>query len=138
MTREVVDCPICIMPLEWSTHADDDGDQILDPTISRNCKPANTNHSSCSVANESETNYDSFLLPSRLPPTPATSFSASGSSAVPSADVRDEFQSSKNSVLLSCSHIFHKKCLESFERFSLDSIAKTCPICRSTYVKKTI
>ena len=46
--------------------------------------------------------------------------------------------SRKNAVLLSCSHVFHKKCLESFERFSLLTAAKSCPICRSTYVKKEL
>lgn len=39
-------------------------------------------------------------------------------------------------VLLSCSHVFHKKCLRSFEHLSRQ---RTCPICRSTnYQKKKI
>ena len=37
-------------------------------------------------------------------------------------------------VILSCSHIFHKNCLSSFEKFSKE---KTCPICRKeSYEKK--
>ena len=39
-------------------------------------------------------------------------------------------------VLLSCSHIFHRSCLESFERF-MERDARSCPICRkSNYQKK--
>lgn len=39
-------------------------------------------------------------------------------------------------VLLSCSHVFHKACLQSFERFSG---IRSCPLCRaSDYQKKVI
>ncbi|GAB5367600.1 hypothetical protein AAMO2058_001244700 [Amorphochlora amoebiformis] len=45
---------------------------------------------------------------------------------------------SKACVLLSCSHVFHHKCLTSFERFTLDenNKAPVCPICRSSYLKR--
>lgn len=35
-------------------------------------------------------------------------------------------------LLLSCSHIFHSKCIQSFEKFNENSI-HLCPICRSAY-----
>lgn len=35
-------------------------------------------------------------------------------------------------LLLSCSHIFHSKCIQSFEKFNANSI-HLCPICRSAY-----
>ena len=39
-------------------------------------------------------------------------------------------------VLLSCSHVFHERCIRSFERFSHE---KCCPICRAaTYQKRRI
>ena len=38
-------------------------------------------------------------------------------------------------VLLSCSHVFHDKCLASFERFSIALTCK-CPVCRSAYTKR--
>jgi len=39
-------------------------------------------------------------------------------------------------VLLSCSHIFHRLCLQSFEKF-MKSTERTCPICRTgNYQKK--
>ena len=37
-------------------------------------------------------------------------------------------------ALLSCTHVFHHRCLESFERFSLTP-ACLCPVCRSAYSK---
>ena len=41
--------------------------------------------------------------------------------------------------ILSCSHVFHKKCLESFERFQRSKgQERACPICRQQdYDKKT-
>ena len=43
----------------------------------------------------------------------------------------------KKNYVLSCSHVFHKNCLESFERFD-PYYTKKCPICRSDYDKKEI
>eukprot|EP01084_Bolivina_argentea_P043507 80163_1 len=40
----------------------------------------------------------------------------------------------KKCVLLSCSHVFHNDCVQSFERFTLNRIS-TCPICRQEYEK---
>ena len=47
------------------------------------------------------------------------------------------FSIRKDTDLLSCAHMFHSQCLESFERYD---IAKTltCPMCRTHYEKKTI
>lgn len=42
-------------------------------------------------------------------------------------------------TILSCSHVYHKTCLESFERFMRNkgNMNKACPICRHTnYDKK--
>ncbi|KAK2859560.1 hypothetical protein Q5P01_004180 [Channa striata] len=49
-----------------------------------------------------------------------------GESAQPCAICREEFHM-QHQVLLSCSHVFHKACLQAFERFSG---RKCCPICR--------
>ncbi|KAK2886566.1 RING finger protein 32 [Channa argus] len=49
-----------------------------------------------------------------------------GESAQPCAICREEFRM-QHQVLLSCSHVFHKACLQAFERFSG---RKCCPICR--------
>ncbi|XP_061877633.1 RING finger protein 32 isoform X4 [Entelurus aequoreus] len=43
----------------------------------------------------------------------------------------------RRSVMLSCSHIFHQRCLDAFESFAVAGRA-TCPLCRSTYYKKLI
>ncbi|GMH87504.1 hypothetical protein TrVE_jg11599 [Triparma verrucosa] len=37
-------------------------------------------------------------------------------------------------VLLSCSHTFHKKCIEAFERFNIYEVC-LCPVCRDDYTK---
>ncbi|XP_008306593.1 RING finger protein 32 [Cynoglossus semilaevis] len=49
-----------------------------------------------------------------------------GESAQPCPICREEFRL-KPQVLLSCSHVFHKSCLRSFERISG---RKCCPLCR--------
>ncbi|XP_032900249.1 RING finger protein 32 isoform X1 [Amblyraja radiata] len=49
-----------------------------------------------------------------------------GDSAQPCAICREEF-GMKQQVLLSCSHVFHRICLQAFEKFSG---RKSCPMCR--------
>ncbi|CAJ1082055.1 RING finger protein 32 isoform X1 [Xyrichtys novacula] len=49
-----------------------------------------------------------------------------GESAQPCAICREEFHLQPQ-VLLSCSHVFHRACLQGFERFSR---RKCCPMCR--------
>nr|XP_060638565.1 RING finger protein 32 [Anolis sagrei ordinatus] len=43
----------------------------------------------------------------------------------------------RQTVLLSCSHIFHCTCLQAFEEFSLGE-RPVCPLCRSCYQKKIL
>ncbi|XP_027696714.1 RING finger protein 32 [Vombatus ursinus] len=49
-----------------------------------------------------------------------------GDSMHPCAICREEFEL-QSQVLLSCSHVFHKACLQAFEKFTGK---KTCPLCR--------
>jgi hypothetical protein len=41
-------------------------------------------------------------------------------------------------VLLSCSHIFHRRCLESFESFMGKGEVRSCPLCRKPNYQKKI
>lgn len=41
-------------------------------------------------------------------------------------------------ALLSCSHVFHERCLAAFEAFALSPTARTCPVCRSQYSKMAL
>ena len=41
-------------------------------------------------------------------------------------------------ALLSCTHVFHARCLSSFERFSIGTSACLCPVCRAAYTKQTV
>lgn len=45
--------------------------------------------------------------------------------------------STKALYVTSCSHCYHKNCLDQFERFDL-CLEKRCPICRQNYEKKEI
>lgn len=47
------------------------------------------------------------------------------------------FEGSEKLSLLSCSHVFHERCVLSFERFSISSVC-SCPVCRACYTKTTI
>ena len=38
-------------------------------------------------------------------------------------------------ALLSCSHVYHSTCLQTFEEFAL-SDRRQCPVCRSGYQRK--
>ncbi|KAK2185902.1 hypothetical protein NP493_217g01016 [Ridgeia piscesae] len=41
-------------------------------------------------------------------------------------------------ALLSCSHVFHRACLEAFEEFSVGDRKYVCPVCRAIYQKKIL
>lgn len=49
-------------------------------------------------------------------------------------------ESPRETVLLSCSHMFHHACLLALEEFSWgdSSPLHTCPLCRSCYQKKIL
>ncbi|KAM7120256.1 RING finger protein 32 isoform 2-T3 [Molossus nigricans] len=51
-----------------------------------------------------------------------------GDSMQPCPICKEEFQL-RPQVLLSCSHVFHRACLQAFERFASK---KTCPLCRKS------
>ncbi|GAQ90141.1 hypothetical protein KFL_006050035 [Klebsormidium nitens] len=53
-------------------------------------------------------------------------------SRLPCPICRDEFRDGEQ-VLLSCSHVFHKTCLASFERYAQQ---KCCPLCRTKHYQK--
>ena len=45
----------------------------------------------------------------------------------------------RQTVLLSCSHVYHSTCLEMFEELTLaDKNRHLCPVCRTAYQKKVI
>lgn len=45
---------------------------------------------------------------------------------------------SRQVALLSCSHVFHRACLEAFEEFSVGDRKFVCPVCRAIYQKKIL
>nr|XP_046226584.1 RING finger protein 32 isoform X3 [Scatophagus argus] len=57
-----------------------------------------------------------------------------GESAQPCAICREEFLLHPQ-VLLSCSHVFHRACLQAFERFSRK---KCCPMCRKEHYEMRV
>ena len=61
---------------------------------------------------------------------------ARGDSQAPCSICHDVFDQHRQQVLLSCSHTFHRACLEAFERFSSST---SCPMCRrKDYEKRLI
>ena len=49
----------------------------------------------------------------------------------------DDHCEKRETVLLSCTHVFHLTCLTAFEELSLIE-KKVCPVCRSGYQKRTL
>ena len=48
-----------------------------------------------------------------------------------------EFDAESRVRLLPCRHVYHERCLASFERFSLGAPCR-CPVCRAVYTKTTL
>ena len=46
----------------------------------------------------------------------------------------DEGESHRSRTLLSCSHVFHQRCIEAYENFH-DEGPKSCPLCRTFYCR---
>ncbi|XP_007666045.1 RING finger protein 32 [Ornithorhynchus anatinus] len=57
-----------------------------------------------------------------------------GDSMHPCAICREEFEL-QSQVLLSCSHVFHRACLQAFEKFTGK---KTCPLCRRQHYQTRV
>ncbi|XP_068437572.1 RING finger protein 32 isoform X2 [Clinocottus analis] len=57
------------------------------------------------------------------------------SRSLPAEAGASSHQQRRRTALLSCSHLFHQRCLEAFEAFSVES-RPSCPLCRSVYHKK--
>ncbi|KAJ8322165.1 hypothetical protein KUTeg_000636 [Tegillarca granosa] len=51
---------------------------------------------------------------------------------------KDSSKTKRQTVLLSCSHVFHETCLNTFEDLTLQEGNPICPICRANYQKKII
>ena len=51
-----------------------------------------------------------------------------------STQAHDKKGRKRAKVLLSCSHVFHEKCIATFESFNSDKDGpNTCPVCRAAY-----
>ncbi|XP_057289444.1 RING finger protein 32-like [Hydractinia symbiolongicarpus] len=58
-----------------------------------------------------------------------------GDSSQPCAICKDNYNQFRQQILLSCSHVFHRQCIASFEKYSGKAI---CPICRRTNYEKRV
>nr|XP_025849523.1 RING finger protein 32 [Vulpes vulpes]XP_025849524.1 RING finger protein 32 [Vulpes vulpes] len=77
---------------------------------------------------------ETYECPICLTPLPASSDSHQDASGMRCS------QTSRETVLLSCSHVFHHTCLLALEEFSLGDCSPfhACPLCRSCYQKKIL
>ncbi|KAM8932738.1 RING finger protein 32 isoform 3-T4 [Lycaon pictus] len=77
---------------------------------------------------------ETYECPICLTPLPASSDSHQDASRMRCS------QTSRETVLLSCSHVFHHTCLLALEEFSLGDCSPfhACPLCRSCYQKKIL
>lgn len=64
--------------------------------------------------------------------------SLSARKKLPSIQRQRKSENKKSMVLLSCSHVFHDRCIQSFEEFTEEDVKSnpSCPVCRSTYERK--
>lgn len=46
-------------------------------------------------------------------------------------------ESQRRCTVLSCGHVFHSTCVDSFEKFAAE-FQRVCPLCRSAYVRKDL
>uniref|UniRef100_A0A8C0JVV2 Ring finger protein 32 n=1 Tax=Canis lupus dingo TaxID=286419 RepID=A0A8C0JVV2_CANLU len=82
---------------------------------------------------------ETYECPICLTPLPPLTATGSGDSHQDASGMRCS-QTSRETVLLSCSHVFHHTCLLALEEFSLGDCSPfhACPLCRSCYQKKIL
>lgn len=51
---------------------------------------------------------------------------------------KEDLEKPRAALLLSCTHVFHQACLETFEAFTEGVSQPVCPLCRSLYNKKLL
>ncbi|XP_066300181.1 RING finger protein 32-like [Branchiostoma lanceolatum] len=133
--RGDTDCPICIMPLTSEGHSSNDG-----PTTSQGQTPSSeprkrtTSHgvkgqgSKCSnQGSKGDVQKSKVKRSGAKGDVQESKVNRSGGEG----DVQR-----RPTVLLSCSHVFHRTCLEAFEEFAVGEGKFVCPVCRSSYQKR--
>ncbi|XP_078580580.1 RING finger protein 32-like [Branchiostoma floridae x Branchiostoma japonicum] len=119
--RGDTDCPICIMPLTSEGHSSNDG-----PITSQGQTPS---------TRPSKRSTPQGVKGQRSKCSSKGSKDDAQKSKVKRSDSDLQVQR-RPTVLLSCSHVFHRTCLEAFEEFAVGEGKFVCPVCRSSYQKR--
>ena len=123
--RGDVDCPICLTSLIKKTYIDKP-DRSSD-------KPGNQTKFTKNNSN-----------PSNKPKSSTVKNAITSQTSKQNQEKEDQSMSGdkgqrscRQTVLLSCSHVFHATCLKMFEELSMET-NNSCPVCRTKYQKKIL
>ncbi|KAK3597060.1 hypothetical protein CHS0354_022064 [Potamilus streckersoni] len=144
VTRGDSDCPICLTPLVLQSYIEKNSiDKERTNTKELNTKPRqNVSHTLTTTLAKHQS---SAKLRDKRKQTDSSSFQTSehaceNTNVNQSAAESIESKETKNrqTVLVSCSHVFHATCLQMFEELNVGESKHTCPVCRSLYQKRII
>lgn len=144
------DCPICLTALDGrsyiqpaSSHAQNSQDQntaVLN-TVANTSAGSRSGSSSRGHANQ-KTNQNVNRNSKPKPNSDKNSLAKLSGKRSNVGDSNTDQEAGNQStcrqtVLLSCSHVFHETCLSMFEELCLEA-SSNCPVCRARYHKKVL
>lgn len=131
MERGETDCPICLTPLESSSYIrkPDQCDTAANSIVAGTHQTRRTVSKKMSKDNNNVGNQGSAKNNLRK--------EKSSPGSLDSEHTTKKRAACRQTVLLSCSHVFHETCLEMFEELSVET-STVCPVCRSKYQKKIL
>ncbi|XP_069106705.1 RING finger protein 32-like [Argopecten irradians] len=125
--RETQDCPICLTSLRLQTYVHPSGS---DKSLESMAEPISHSNIKQTQLNRNKTATNKQPLSGHVKPKSSKKSSEKVQESSPAKR--------RKTVLLSCSHVFHDQCLQTFEELSLHDGRHVCPVCRSVYQKRSI
>ena len=146
--RGVTDCPICLTELHLSANADldkeDQYDELDTKAQSGNYQQTRKHKDKCLLE---KLGPDASKNSDNLTDLPIFDAKVKGKTSkrhkvftteIPNEDEDLRKKQSRETALLSCSHVFHATCLHTLEEMAMIDMKHSCPVCRAHYQKKII
>lgn len=140
--RQSQDCPICLTGLVTQTYIQPSSKAALAtasvPSMHANAQQTQTvpNPSGSSRNKISSQKSSSMSAVNQSDLTNTNKFKCDVNTVNP--ETVSGINKQRRTVLLSCSHVFHDQCLQTFEELALGDGRHVCPVCRAVYQKKVI
>ncbi|KAL3837484.1 hypothetical protein ACJMK2_022838 [Sinanodonta woodiana] len=138
------DCPICLTPLVLKSYIEKSSIEKINvkqlnsgtkprQNVPRTLKTTLTKNQTSAKSQDKIKQTDSTAFQTNEHVCDKTNLNQSAAESTESRETRN-----RQTMLVSCSHVFHATCLHMFEELNVGESKHTCPVCRSVYQKRII